>query len=541
MSPFTVTRLLHFIAFGLGTLAGQACPAEPSTPSVTITNGTILGTTNGRIDIFKGIPFAQPPVGNLRLRSPQPLNSSFGQLDGSKSAPTCMQSSGSGSEDCLKLKVTRPSSSKYTAKLPVAVYIHGGSFMTGSAEDETEPTPLVLKSIELGHPFILVSIQYRLGAFGFLPGKQLAGNANLGLRDQRLALQWIQGGTDNIAAFGGDPQKVVLYGGSAGSMSAMDQTIINNGDIDGLFRGMILVSGSVVPALDIVAPKAQEVYDTVAQRAGCIKTNNTLQCLQGVDAKLLQKAENSLSTEFKYSGANLPFIPRPDSSDSFFPVSPDAAITSGIFAKVPILSGDAEDEGTVFAITQSNITTNRDLINYLIPYFPGSDQYTKALIGKYPDDKGISGSPYGTGKAGNIYGQYKRLASIPGDIVLIFQRRFHLQNVCSQVSCWSYLYAGLHGSVPLGSFHGSDARQAVSIIGRTSVPGETQQRYAIAFINELDPNGLGISGPLIRWPEYTPSDTRLLRQNAYQNGLVEDNFRSTQYQYWMENISKFRI
>lgn len=192
MSSFTVTRLLHLIAFGLGTLAGQACPAEPSTPSVTIANGTILGTTNGRIETFKGIPFAQPPVGSLRLRSPQPFNSSFGQLDGSKSAPVCMQDSRNGSEDCLKLKVTRPSS-KSTAKLPVAVYIHGGSFTTGSAEDTTEPTPLVLKSIELGHPFILVSIQYRLGAFGFLPGKQLAGNANLGLRDQRLALQWIQG------------------------------------------------------------------------------------------------------------------------------------------------------------------------------------------------------------------------------------------------------------------------------------------------------------------------------------------------------------
>lgn len=321
----------------------------------------------------------------------------------------------------------------------------------------------------------------------------------------------------------------------------MDQTIINNGDADGLFRGTILVSGSVVPALNIDAPKAQEVYNTVVQRAGCIRTNNTLECLRGVDAKLLQEAANSLSTEFKYSGANLPYVPRPDSSDSFFPVSPDTAITSGIFAKVAVLSGDTEDEGTVFASTQLNITTNRDLIDYLIPYFSGGEQYTKALIGKYPDDKGISGSPYGTGKAGNIYGQYKRLASILGDIVLIFQRRFHLQNVCSQVSCWSYIYAGLHKSVPLGSFHGSDARQAVSIIGRTSVPGETQQRYAIAFINELDPNGLGISDPLIKWPKYTPSDAQLLRQDASRNGLVEDNFRATQYQFWMENISKFRI
>jgi triacylglycerol lipase len=167
-------------------------PLERRTPSVTIANGTVVGGTDGTVEFFKGIPFAQPPVGDLRFRPPQPFNSNFGQLDATKTPPVCLQSGANGSEDCLKLIVIRPAS-RPAAKLPVAVFIHGGAFSAGGAEAGNDGTPLVKKSIDLGSPFILVSIQYRLGAFGFLPGKELAGNTNLGLRDQRLALQWVQG------------------------------------------------------------------------------------------------------------------------------------------------------------------------------------------------------------------------------------------------------------------------------------------------------------------------------------------------------------
>lgn len=175
-------------------VAALASPLEKRAPSVEITNGTIVGGSSGNVEFFKGIPFAQPPVGNLRFQHPKPYNSNFGELDGTKTASVCVQADGStGSEDCLKLLVLRPASRPDTKKLPVALFIHGGSFASGGAEEGNDGTTLVEKGAAMGQPFIFVSIQYRLGAFGFLSGKEMVGNANLGLRDQRLAIQWVHG------------------------------------------------------------------------------------------------------------------------------------------------------------------------------------------------------------------------------------------------------------------------------------------------------------------------------------------------------------
>lgn len=334
---------------------------------------------------------------------------------------------------------------------------------------------------------------------------------------------------------------MVLYGFSAGSMSTLDHTVINGGNADGLFRGVMLGSGSILPALPVDHPKAQDVYDTVVSRAGCSSggTKNSLDCLRALDAKVLQKAAYSLSTEYGHLGINLPYLPRPDPSDEFFAVSPDAAISQGKFAKVPVLSGDTEDEGTLFALTQANITTDAELKDYIATYFPGHEQDSKTLVSKYPDDSGISGSPYRTGLEYNVFGQFKRLASILGDLAFIFERRFHLQHVCSHVPCYSYLNSAIHGSNPLGSFHGSDGMVLLSNV--STVPAQTQQRYAISFISTLDPNGGGISSPLIQWPKYTPSDAQLVHEEGFKNELTTDDFRAKQYDFWSENIENFRL
>lgn len=224
---------------------------------------------------------------------------------------------------------------------------------------------------------IYVSVAYRVGGFGFMPGSDLAkeGSTNLGLRDQRLGLQWV---ADNIAAFGGDPTKVTLWGESAGAISAFDQTVINGGDNtyhgQALFRGAIMDSGSVVGADNVSAPQAQAVYNSVLQAAGCSGSSNHLACLRALDYQDFLNAANSVPAIFGYRSLDLAYLPRPDSTNgsNFFAQSPELSIKSGAFAKVPVIIGDQQDEGTLFALSQSNISTNAELIDYFATYFPGT-------------------------------------------------------------------------------------------------------------------------------------------------------------------------
>lgn len=193
-------------------------------PSVVTTGGTVVvGSTASGVDTFQGIPFAQPPVGQLRLQPPQPLTTSLGTVNATTVPNQCPQFVGSGavspasiplpavlpllaklavggspapqSEDCLYLNVQRPANASSNDKLPVMVWIHGGGYETGSASTPPSNTgaTIISRSVQLGNPVLFVAIQYRLNGFGFLAGSevQAAGASNLGLRDQRLALQWV--------------------------------------------------------------------------------------------------------------------------------------------------------------------------------------------------------------------------------------------------------------------------------------------------------------------------------------------------------------
>jgi carboxylesterase type B len=186
--------------------------------SVTIANGTIIGVSHDSVQKFLGIPYAAPPVGDLRLRQATPVQTALGIFDASHFGHSCLGPKGSnqpnGSEDCLTLNIWRPDRQSSKEKLPVLVWLYGGGLSGGYTADPLfEGTNMIKISTEIGKPIMLVTVNYRLSAFGFLNGKQMAelDLLNIGMKDQRLAFRWIQ---DNIAAFGGDPKKVTLAGES---------------------------------------------------------------------------------------------------------------------------------------------------------------------------------------------------------------------------------------------------------------------------------------------------------------------------------------
>ncbi|KAF9472684.1 alpha/beta-hydrolase [Pholiota conissans] len=181
-------------------------------PTVTIGRTTVVGTEfyPARVEFFGGIPFAQPPVGQLRLALPVlTMTINTPRFDASKFGLACLQTAlpaGQVSEDCLNLNIFRPAGTKQTADLPVMVWIYGGNFVMG-ASSLYNGTEIVARSVARGTPVIFASINYRLGPLGFPQGIEAGQRniTNLGLRDQLVALEWIQA---NIARFGGDRSKV---------------------------------------------------------------------------------------------------------------------------------------------------------------------------------------------------------------------------------------------------------------------------------------------------------------------------------------------
>lgn len=309
---------------------------QANAPSATISNGVVTGTSSAGVDSFSGIPFAQPPVGDLRLRAPQTYSAPFpgGTFAATTTVPACPQFgfqvdyvdtnnipgsvlsdvlgdllnsplgqvASNQKEDCLYLTVQRPTGTKATDKLPVLFWIYGGGFVAGWSA-MYDGSDFVKSSVDLNQPIIYVAVNYRVGAYGFLHGAEMvAENAtNLGLRDQRLGLEWV---ADNIASFGGDPSKVTIWGESAGAISVCDQTLINGGDNTykgkPLFRAGIMDSGSIIPAADSSSPKPQAIFDSVVEAGGCSSASDKLACLRGLSYEDFQRAQTSVPGIFSY-------------------------------------------------------------------------------------------------------------------------------------------------------------------------------------------------------------------------------------------------
>ena len=328
---FSLLGSLFVVCVAASTARAQTITATPPT-------GPVVGVTTPAMHSFLGIPYAAPPVGARRWQPPAPHAPWTAPLDASAYGNRCAQAPSpfgetSGSEDCLFLNVYTPHRKSVAAhdlkrKRPVMVWIHGGAFQVGSAENY-DPTRLVT----LGD-VVVVSINYRLGALGFLAHPALSAESpdgvsgNYGILDQQLALRWVH---DNIAAFGGNPKRVTIFGESAGGISVHAQ--LASPGAAGTFHRAIVESGAIFlqPAL----AAAEDDGTAVADALGC--SDQTAACLRAlsVDDILAGQPSGLQSTGPVIDGVVLPTSIR----DAF---------KSGAFNRVPVIEGSNHDEMRLF-------------------------------------------------------------------------------------------------------------------------------------------------------------------------------------------------
>ncbi|KAF8261988.1 carotenoid ester lipase precursor [Lactarius quietus] len=514
--PFLRVSFLAICATASTVLATPP-PIPSASPIVTLDKGEFIGTTANGINKFLGIPFAQPPVGDLRFRLPQAPGAYDGKYNATAFGLSCPQQSDnpvlpnglpnatleyleavsqaklSVGEDCLTVNVVAPANATPRSKLPVVVWIYGGGFDDGASAN-FDGTVIVNRSIALEQPVVYVSLNYRLAAFGFLASQEVkdARIGNLGLWDQRLALHWVQ---KYICEFGGDPSKVTIWGQSAGAISISLQMLANGGNTEGLFRAAFMQSGSPLPVGDLTT--GQQYYDFLVERTNCSGSSDTLECLRTAPYEELMDAVNL--TPSLYSYQSLAFTWQPYVDGVFLVDRPQKLIQQGKVARIPFISGECDDEGTLFSLPQTNVTTDAELRAYLTEFFliNVTDAELDKVLRLYPQDP-TQGSPFDTGTQNAFTPEFKRIAALLGDLVLQAPRRWFLDNVSGKQNTWSYLNKRLKSLPVLGSAHASDVR---IIYG-----GQDLTDYLIRFVTNLNPNG----GSDAQWPPYTASLPQLL-------------------------------
>ena len=356
--------------------------------------GAVEGTSSadGKVRVYRGIPFAAPPVGTLRWKAPQPAPRWKGVRKATEFGARCMQTRVFGdmvfrdngpSEDCLYLNVWTPAASP-KAHLPVMVWIYGGGFVAGSA---SEPRQDGEKLAEKG--VVVVSFNYRLGVFGFYSSADLAresgrdASGNYGLLDQVAALQWVH---RNIASFGGDPGQVTIFGESAGSFSV--SALMASPPAQGLFQRAIGESGAFFSTVLGLKPLAES--EAADAKFGEALGATTLQSLRAKPAADLLAAASSKGM-VRFS---------PNIDGDFFTEDVRSAYAAGKQSPVPLLAGWNRDEGGFPATTAEQFTERArkmygDRADDFLKLFPaGTDEQARQSAHDLAGDQFIAYSTW---------------------------------------------------------------------------------------------------------------------------------------------------
>lgn len=300
---------------------------------VTIPQGTFRGTysTTYNITAFRKIQFGASTAGENRFRAPQPPpqlpNGTI--YDSDQSFDMCPQRTVNGSEDCLYLGLYSRPRTRTTSLWPVLVVFYGGGFIQGSASFGIPPSMYPVLNVSSLNDYIVVYPNYRVAAFGLLPGNAVkdspTADLNPGLLDAQAALQWVH---ENIAAFGGDPKNVTIQGQSAGGGQVVAQVLANGGRTSPqLFQKALPGSPFWPKAYDYNSPQAEDLYNRFASLAGCANTTGSLACLKSADLQTLRDASLLLTTAHTYNTSSYTWAPVIDGT--FLQASLSSATAAG--------------------------------------------------------------------------------------------------------------------------------------------------------------------------------------------------------------------
>ncbi|OWZ67867.1 hypothetical protein AYX15_01223 [Cryptococcus neoformans] len=548
----------------------QAAP-----PSVTIypdtSDGkpiTVMGTRmpDAHQDVYLGIPFAKPPVGDLRFRPPQSHIYNSSTFQATTPPPACMQDNSTNnltiSEDCLYLNIYAPAGSNATNNwLPVMVWVYGGSFTAGS-NNLYPGTALLDYAQHTNRSFIYVALNYRLGVFGWGTGSGFAeyNAANLGLKDIIKGLTWVQ---ENIWAFGGNPEKVTVFGESAGAVS-ISLLFLNQSTT--LFSGAIMESGaqSTVPT-GPTNTTWENAYASLLDVTNCTtpsdKNVTQFQCLKEMPGQELLKAQLTVQSQTEFSAG---FIFCPTIDGKLIPDSPHTLISQGHMAHKPFITGNNKDEGTRFVPPTINSTLyGLGIITLGEPVDP-TKMALNELVSLYPDVTSL-GSPFDTGnETFGLSSAFKQFAAIYGDAQFQAPRRHFLRqaNKHGNTQTWTYLFEQYTpGALPyLGSYHGSEviyalggakpglAEKAGSKTNYTEADAQlsnTMMNYWLNFAYYHNPNGqCGCPDPYSNetyWPrhDYSSYSRNMLSLKSGNVTVIEDNYREAQISFFVDNAKQF--
>ncbi|KAF5334584.1 hypothetical protein D9758_018132 [Tetrapyrgos nigripes] len=548
-----------------------------SAPTAVIGDVTFTGRrTSDNVEFFGGIPFAEPPVADLRLKPPVPKMFSSGQqatFNATQFGPSCVQTKlppEQLSEDCLSLNIFRPSNISSDKSLPVMVWVYGGGFIVGSSS-RYDGTPLVNRSVSRGTPTILVTVNYRLGPLGFPRGEEVFRDAeagshilNLGLQDNVAALQWVQ---ENIASFGGDPSKVTVFGESSGARAL--ELLILNGEIEGLARGVIIESTARIPDVIPQSPAANETWNNfMSALPNCVNSSlSDIECIRNLTTADLINGYNDAGIFFSFAEAS---EWTPTFGDRHLPGMPSTLMPKKKVVEA-VLIGTNKDEGTL--ATNQSVNTDQVIKDTILGSPPSPPNATQSereaqlnklesilnkTLALYPNIPS-KGSPFDTGnETFGLDPQYKRTAAVATDYVYNSERRYHINNqlLPAGISTYSYLFTD-PDAVPMRDFvvgtpvpgslgvsHTSEVYYVFGIISeQPEVPEVTptaaklsdmMMDYWISFADTLNPNdAAGSDRP--EWPEYTTYNPILLELNGHNTTVVLDNLRESQVALFVDD------